>query len=126
MIHNLYKQRGETPLECLERFRCQRLPLTHEKMTYLGRLDPMAEGVLLVGSGEEDTKQKRREEFFSLDKMADKYASLPSNFTKSVSNCGRFCRTFPKSSWPGHSCSTRYHESNFSQFERRAHQVDSG
>lgn len=71
MIHNLYKQRGETPLECLERFRCQRLPLTHEKMTYLGRLDPMAEGVLLVGSGEEDTKQKRREEFFSLDKDYD-------------------------------------------------------
>ncbi len=70
MIYNLYKQRGETPLECIQRFAKSRLGLKGEKMTYLGRLDPMAEGVLLMGSGK-DTSQKRREEFFSLDKEYD-------------------------------------------------------
>ena len=67
MIFNLYKQRGETPLECLERFRITYPEHKDEKMTYLGRLDPMAEGVLLVATGE-DIKQSRREEFFELDK----------------------------------------------------------
>jgi len=70
MIFNLYKNRGETPLECLERFRRTRPELENESMTYLGRLDPLAEGVLLVGTGE-DTEQKRREEFFGLDKEYD-------------------------------------------------------
>lgn len=75
MIFNLYKKRGETPLECLERFKKANPDLanskpfdkTQGKMTYLGRLDPLAEGVLLLASGE-DTSQKRREEFFGLDK----------------------------------------------------------
>lgn len=67
MVYNLYKKRGETPLECLERFKKANPELKDEKMTYLGRLDPLAEGVLLVGSGE-DTEQKHREEFFGLDK----------------------------------------------------------
>ena len=68
MIHNLYKERGETPLECIQRFIEKYPEYKKDKFTYLGRLDPLAEGVLLVGSGEEDTKQKRREEFFGLDK----------------------------------------------------------
>lgn len=67
MIHNLYKQRGETPLECIQRFVLNNPALKKEKMTYLGRLDPMAEGVLLVGS-REHTEQKQREKFFNLDK----------------------------------------------------------
>lgn len=67
MILNLYKNRGETPLECLERFRLTEKGKDIGKMTYLGRLDPLAEGVLLVGSGE-DTSQERREGFFGLDK----------------------------------------------------------
>lgn len=70
MIHNLYKQRGETPLECIQRFVANNPDLKGQKMTYLGRLDPLAEGVLLVGSGE-DTKQDRREKFFGLDKEYD-------------------------------------------------------
>lgn len=79
MIHNLYKERGETPLECIHRF-IERFPEFKKdpssdqklnKFTYLGRLDPLAEGVLLVGSGENDTQQKRREEFFNLDKEYD-------------------------------------------------------
>jgi len=70
MIFNLYKQRGETPLERIERFVKKNPNLKNEKMTYLGRLDPLAEGVLLVGSGE-DTTQSKREEFFGLDKEYD-------------------------------------------------------
>ncbi len=65
MIYNIYKQRGETPLECLERFRKTNSELEKVSMTYLGRLDPLAEGVLLVAS-EEDVK--RKEEFLNLDK----------------------------------------------------------
>ncbi len=65
MIHNLYKKRGDTPLECLEKYRMSKPELKDEKMTYLGRLDPMAEGVLLVASGE-DIKQ--RENYLGLDK----------------------------------------------------------
>lgn len=65
MIFNLYKNRGETPLECLERFRQTNRELEKASMTYLGRLDPLAEGVLLVAS-EEDVK--RKEEFLNLDK----------------------------------------------------------
>ncbi len=68
MIFNLYKQRGETPLQCLQRFGEARG--IKDKMTYLGRLDPLAEGVLLVGSGE-DTSQENREKFFGLDKEYD-------------------------------------------------------
>ncbi|KKP56083.1 MAG: tRNA pseudouridine synthase B [Parcubacteria group bacterium GW2011_GWB1_35_5] len=70
MIFNLYKERGETPLERIERFVKENPNLKDEKMTYLGRLDPLAEGVLLVGSGK-DTSQSRREEFFGLDKEYD-------------------------------------------------------
>lgn len=85
MIFNLYKNRGETPLECLERFRATRPELQNESMTYLGRLDPLAEGVLLVGTGParhasrssrgvaggDHTTQKEREKFFGLDKEYD-------------------------------------------------------
>ena len=70
MIFNLYKNRGETPLECLERFRGTKPELQNESMTYLGRLDPLAEGVLLVGA-KEHVEQKEREKFFGLDKEYD-------------------------------------------------------
>jgi len=70
MIFNLYKKRGETPLERIQKFVKENPNLKNEKMTYLGRLDPLAEGVLLVGSGK-DTSQSRREEFFGLDKEYD-------------------------------------------------------
>lgn len=63
MIFNLYKQKGETPLECITRFGKERT--IKEKMTYLGRLDPLAEGVLLVATGDDI---KRKEEFLRLDK----------------------------------------------------------
>lgn len=63
-ILTLHKNLGETPLECLGRYKAEHPEYKDTKMTYLGRLDPMAEGLLLVLAG--DTKG--REEFLSLDK----------------------------------------------------------
>lgn len=57
------KKVGETPLECLERFRDAKnakIP-----MTYAGRLDPMASGKLIVLCGDEC---KRKETYLGLDK----------------------------------------------------------
>lgn len=90
MIYNLYKQRGETPLECIQRFAKSKLGLRGEKMTYLGRLDPMAEGVLLMASGE-DTSQEKREEFFGLDKEYD-FVSLFGFATDTYDILGRIMR----------------------------------
>ncbi|OGD66808.1 hypothetical protein A2442_01655 [Candidatus Campbellbacteria bacterium RIFOXYC2_FULL_35_25] len=64
-VLNLYKKEGETPLETTENFRKENSEYEKEKMTYAGRLDPMAEGVLLVLSGEEC---KNKEEYLNLDK----------------------------------------------------------
>ncbi len=47
------KNIGETPLECLERVRREEGIETGTPMTYAGRLDPMAEGVLIILTGEE-------------------------------------------------------------------------
>lgn len=58
LILNLYKKLGETPLECLHRFREEHLEHKELKMTYLGRLDPMAEGILLVLAGNTKDKEK--------------------------------------------------------------------
>lgn len=64
-VLNLYKQLGETPRERLERLRGAQPHYAHEVLSYAGRLDPMAEGVMLclVGSA-----NKRREAYLELDK----------------------------------------------------------
>jgi tRNA pseudouridine55 synthase len=64
-ILNLYKMRGETPLERIERHRAENPEYKNVPLSYAGRLDPMAEGVLLVLVG--DTN-KRRDEYLGLDK----------------------------------------------------------
>ena len=64
-VLKLYKNLGETPLECLERFRATNLEYASEKMTYAGRLDPMAEGLLIALVGEEC---KKKDEYLGLDK----------------------------------------------------------
>jgi len=64
-VISLYKNRGETPLECLERFRKENPDYKDEKMTYAGRLDPLAEGLLLVLVGEEC---KNKEKYLEFDK----------------------------------------------------------
>lgn len=61
----LNKKEGETPLATLERFRAKNKVYKDVKMTYAGRLDPMASGLLLILAGEE-TKQK--EKYLALDK----------------------------------------------------------
>ena len=62
----LDKKIGETPLECLERFRRDHLEYQSVKMTYAGRLDPMASGVLVVLAGD---MVHRKEEFLGMEKM---------------------------------------------------------
>ena len=66
MLLNLYKKMGETPLECINRFRAGHSEYADAKMSYAGRLDPLAEGVLLVMVG--DDMNKRREEYLQLPK----------------------------------------------------------
>jgi len=61
----LDKKRGETPLECLNRFKKENPEYENEKMTYAGRLDPLASGLLLVLVGEEC---KNKEKYLGLDK----------------------------------------------------------
>ena len=60
-----YKKIGETPLQALERLREGKDFALDEKMTYAGRLDPAAEGLLLVLTGH-DVHQK--DAFLTLDK----------------------------------------------------------
>lgn len=60
-----YKNLGETPLECLERERILRnIPLA-TPMTYAGRLDPMACGLMIILLGEEC---KNKDKYLGLDK----------------------------------------------------------
>ncbi|MBX4209150.1 hypothetical protein KW799_00410 [Candidatus Parcubacteria bacterium] len=64
-VLNLYKRKSETPLQTIERYVKAHPEYKGAKMTYAGRLDPMAEGVLVVLSGE---KNKEREAYTGLDK----------------------------------------------------------
>ncbi len=59
------KKEGETPLEALELFRAKNKEYKDLPITYAGRLDPMASGVLLLLAGEET---KKKEEYLGLDK----------------------------------------------------------
>jgi tRNA pseudouridine55 synthase len=88
MIYNLYKQRGETPLECIQRFAKSNSELKGEKMTYMGRLDPLAEGVLLMASGDD---VMRKEEFLGLDKEYD-FVSVFGFATDSYDILGKIVR----------------------------------
>ncbi len=47
-VHLVNKNIGETPLERLERFRIDHSEFQNSKITYAGRLDPMAEGLLIL------------------------------------------------------------------------------
>ena len=59
------KQTGETPLECLERIRKEQNIGIDVPMTYAGRLDPLAEGKMIVLVGDEC---KDKEKYLGLDK----------------------------------------------------------
>lgn len=57
-IIKLYKNLGETPLDSIYRFKDSKPEYREVKMTYLGRLDPMAEGLLLILVGNTKNKLK--------------------------------------------------------------------
>ena len=61
----LYKKEGETPLECINRAKEEGVIPKEEKATYAGRLDPMAEGLLIILTGESVHK---KEEYLKLSK----------------------------------------------------------
>lgn len=60
-----WKNSGETPLEALGRFRVRFPEYAAEKLSYAGRLDPLAEGELLILIGETN---KKREQYLGFDK----------------------------------------------------------
>ena len=52
-VIKLYKPLGLTPLQALDRLRVAWPEYAKTKLTYAGRLDPLAEGVMLVAVGDE-------------------------------------------------------------------------
>lgn len=60
-VIELYKYTSETPLEAIERFRKENPEYATVKLGYAGRLDPMAEGLLLILVGDENKKKKEYE-----------------------------------------------------------------
>jgi tRNA pseudouridine55 synthase len=65
-IYNIYKPVGLTPLEALQALRKKRNLPSNLKITYAGRLDPMAEGVLILLAGE---KVHEKDKFLKLNKV---------------------------------------------------------
>ncbi len=61
----IYKNLGETPLQCLERYRLEAGIAADVPMTYAGRLDPMAEGDMMILVGEEC---KGKDKFLPMNK----------------------------------------------------------
>lgn len=64
-VLNLYKKIGETPLERLERFRSEDPQYRDAILSYAGRLDPLACGVLIVLANEEN---RNKQAYLELDK----------------------------------------------------------
>lgn len=52
---------GLTPLEVIHRFKMLNPQVSQKKISYAGRLDPMAEGILLLLVGDENKKRKTHE-----------------------------------------------------------------
>lgn len=61
----MWKQPGETPLQALGRLRKELKIGSDVKMTYAGRLDPLAEGEIIVLTGDEC---KNKDKYLTLDK----------------------------------------------------------
>lgn len=64
-ILNIYKKAGETPLEAINRLRVHKLEFQNAKITYAGRLDPLAEGALILLVGD---AVYEKEKYLKLDK----------------------------------------------------------
>lgn len=67
----LYKPIGKTPLQCIEQFKKEHPPYINQKMCYAGRLDPMADGLLIILVNE-------------TCKMRKTYENLPKTYTCDV------------------------------------------
>lgn len=61
-----YKPQSKTPLEIIQKLRIENPELKDKKMAYAGRLDPMAEGLLIVLVGDEC---KDRDKYQTMDKV---------------------------------------------------------
>ncbi len=64
-VIKVYKKGGETPLDCIDNLKKERPELGLLPITYAGRLDPLAEGLLLLLIGEEC---KKKDEYINLSK----------------------------------------------------------
>ena len=65
MIINAYKPVGKTPLQIIDQVKKIHPELTKKKIAYAGRLDPMAEGVLLLLV---EPETRKRDQYQDLDK----------------------------------------------------------
>jgi tRNA pseudouridine55 synthase len=65
-VVNVYKKKGETPLDCINKLKKERPELGFLPITYAGRLDPLAQGVLLLLVGDEVHK---KDEYLKLGKV---------------------------------------------------------
>jgi tRNA pseudouridine55 synthase len=70
-INVVYKKRGQTPLECINELKKANEHLLHLPLTYAGRLDPLAEGVLVILIGDECLKK-------------DEYLKLPKEYETTI------------------------------------------
>lgn len=59
----VYKELGLTPLQAVFKLREKMPELSSSKLSYAGRLDPMAEGLLLILVDEENKKRREYERF---------------------------------------------------------------
>lgn len=57
------KARGQTPLDVIRQFKAKHPKYRHSKISYAGRLDPMAEGILLLLIGDENKKRHTYEAY---------------------------------------------------------------
>jgi tRNA pseudouridine(55) synthase len=64
-IKIVYKKCGQTPLDCIKELKNNNPGLLHLPLTYAGRLDPLAEGVLILLIGDECLK---KDEYLKLTK----------------------------------------------------------
>lgn len=64
-VYLVYKNIGETPLEAINRFRESNNKFVSSSITYAGRLDPMAEGLLLLLTNE---KVVEKDNYLNLEK----------------------------------------------------------
>lgn len=93
---NLYKPVGMTPLQLIEKWRHLNPEYASQTLSYAGRLDPMAEGVLLVLIGDEN---KRRKEYEDLPKSYE-FMMLLGISTDTYDLLGKISEFIPLKKYP--------------------------